>query len=182
MGNKYVVKNIFIHCSASYYGDALVFDAWHKARGWSGIGYHYVVLNGRPFPDVHYLPFLDGQIQPGRHFDDDPIFSPDELGAHVAGRNGTSIGICLVGDTVFTPIQLTASKGLVTYLMEFLGLKVEDVLGHYEDENTHKTCPNINCDDYRDFLRDKITVDELFVKIAKHNEALTNGLSKPSVV
>ena len=181
MGNKYSVKNVFIHCSASYYGNALIFDEWHKAREWSGIGYHYVVLNGRPFADVNYFPFLDGEIQPGRHFDDDPIFSPDEVGAHVAGRNGTSVGICLVGDTSFTKAQLTASKFLVLSMLDFLKLGVDDVLGHYEDVHTHKTCPNINCDDYRDFLRDKLHVNDLISRIATYNEALKHGLPESPI-
>jgi len=175
MATKLKVKKIFIHCSASAYGDVLVFDEWHKKRGWSGVGYHYIILNGRPFPDVKYFPFLDGQIQPGRHFDDDPTFSPDEIGAHVAGRNGESIGICLVGVDVFTAAQLNRAKFLVWSLLDFLELTVEDVFGHYEDPNTNKTCPNIEMGDFRTYLRGNMTIDELIASIADYNKGSKNA-------
>ena len=156
--SSHKVENIFLHCSATPWGDALIFDSWHRERGWEGIGYHYVILNGRPFPDVNYWGFLDGQIQPGRPLDDDPIFEPDEIGTHVAGRNGTSIGVCLVGKSSFTDNQLVAAKHLIVNLMFHFGLKVEHVLGHCEDKLTNKTCPNIPMDPFRGFLKSDSTV------------------------
>lgn len=50
--------------------------AWHKARGWSDIGYHYIIR-------------VDGTVEPGR-----PL---DQIGAHVAGYNSRSIGIAHEG-------------------------------------------------------------------------------------
>ncbi len=41
------IKRIIIHHSASDFGDAKLIDKWHKERGWKGIGYHFVVLNGK---------------------------------------------------------------------------------------------------------------------------------------
>ena len=73
------VNKIIIHCSATQEGkeiSAATIDEWHKARGWRGIGYHYVIG-------------LDGMIEYGR-----PI---TETGAHVKGHNKGSIGICYVG-------------------------------------------------------------------------------------
>lgn len=175
MTTKIKVKNIFVHCSASAFGEVMTLDSWHKERGWSGIGYHYIVLNGRPFPDVKYFPFLDGEIQPGRHFDDDPIFSPDEVGAHVAGRNGDSIGICLIGDDSFTDAQLSNAKYLLLSLIDLLSLTIDDVLGHYEDPNTHKTCPNMPMQFFRGYMRGKITTKELQKEIKKYNEELKNA-------
>ena len=107
------LKNIFVHCSATPWGDVLTFDEWHRKRGWSGVGYHFVILNGHPHPNVDFWPFLDGVIQPGRPLDADPIFENYEIGAHVAGRNHDSIGICLVGKNVFTPAQLQSLKTLL---------------------------------------------------------------------
>jgi len=49
---------------------------WHKLRGWSDIGYHYVIRR-------------DGRIELGR-----PI---EQVGAHVKGHNSDSIGVCMVG-------------------------------------------------------------------------------------
>ena len=48
----------------------------HKAKGWSDIGYHYLVK-------------LDGTIQAGRDV--------DIIGAHVKGHNSNSIGVVYVG-------------------------------------------------------------------------------------
>jgi len=160
------VKNIFVHCSATPWGDVLVFDAWHKQRGWSGVGYHYIILNGRPFADVSYWKFLDGQIEPGRHLDDDPIFEADEVGVHVAGRNSSSIGICLVGKSEFTDKQLITAKELLTELIAHFDLTFNDVLGHYEDPNADKSCPNIPLSAFRDFLHDDISLEALQQYIA----------------
>lgn len=51
-------------------------NAMHKAKGWKGIGYHFVMRRG-------------GVIETGR--------AVNQVGAHVEGWNSVSIGICLVG-------------------------------------------------------------------------------------
>jgi len=156
------LKNIFVHCSATGWGEVLEFDRWHRLqRGWKAIGYHYVILNGRPFRDVDYLEVLDGQIQPGRHLDDDPIYEDGEVGAHVAGRNRDSIGICLVGRETFTEKQFLGLKYLLVDLLKRFSLKWDDVLGHYEDPNTTKTCPNIPMSALRGYLKGDLMVDRL---------------------
>ena len=73
------IDSIIIHCSATPEGKhftAADIRRWHKAQGWSDIGYHYVIL-------------LDGTVQEGR-----PISQP---GAHCKGMNARSIGICYIG-------------------------------------------------------------------------------------
>lgn len=73
------ISEIIVHCAATPEGmDYSVADirAWHKARGFSDIGYHYVV-------------YRDGRVFAGR-----PI---GQVGAHVSGRNTGTIGICYVG-------------------------------------------------------------------------------------
>jgi len=156
------VKEVYIHCSATPWGDVMIFDEWHRLRrGWSAIGYHFVVLNGRPKADVRYWSFLDGQVQPGRHLDDDPVYERDEVGAHVAGRNSISIGFCLVGLDEFTPKQLVTAKTLSLTLLAHFGLGFNALKGHYEDPNTEKTCPNIPCSAFRDYIGDKISLNVL---------------------
>lgn len=162
------LKNIFVHCSSSPWGEVMVFDEWHKKRGWSGVGYHYIILNGRPFADVDYWGFLDGQIEAGRHLDDDPIFEADEVGAHVAGRNSSSIGVCLVGKKAFTDNQLVVAKSLLLKLVDHFDLTIADVLGHYEDPNTEKTCPNIPMEYFRNYMKDLISLDDLQKATAHH--------------
>ena len=115
------IDTIVIHQSDSAFGNAAVIDDWHRERGWSGIGYHWVILNGRihagaadaardagtatpcsgaakAAKDVR--PECDGMIQEGR--------PPECVGAHVRGHNETSLGICLIGIGEGLPIGSAA--------------------------------------------------------------------------
>ena len=169
------VNDIFLHCSASPWGNALVIDSWHRNRGWSGIGYHYVILNGKPFSDMDTIDILDGQIETGRRLDDDPYFEPNEIGVHVAHYNRESVGICLIGKKHFTPRQLCSAKDLICDLIQRFGLGVEDVIGHYEADEENdppKTCPNIPMDEFRDFLNHNIEVTDLELAIDNHIKKL----------
>jgi len=73
------INTVVIHCTATKEGvdiGAKEIDGWHKDKGWSGIGYHYVFL-------------LDGSVEVGR---------PEEnQGAHVKGDNEDTIGAVYVG-------------------------------------------------------------------------------------
>lgn len=81
------VDKIIIHCSDTYARmdiDAATIRVWHTdERGWSDIGYHFVIKR-------------DGTIETGRDLDKDGDIY-EEVGAHVAGWNKHSIGICMVG-------------------------------------------------------------------------------------
>lgn len=69
---------IALHHSASADVPAAEIHAWHLARGWAGVGYHFVIRN-------------NGYIERGR-----PL---EAIGAHAGPEvNGHSIGICLTGD------------------------------------------------------------------------------------
>ena len=73
------IKYIVIHCAATKEGqefDISDMDKWHKARGWRMVGYHFFIK-------------LDGEVQIGR--------LESQIGAHVAGYNKYSIGICYCG-------------------------------------------------------------------------------------
>ena len=73
------IDAIIVHCTATPPGMKVTvddIDRWHKARGWKGIGYHYVVD-------------LDGTVYRGR--------TDDCVGAHCRGHNAHSIGVCYVG-------------------------------------------------------------------------------------
>jgi len=73
------INKIIIHCSATREGQAFSVDTikqWHLARGWSDVGYHYVV-------------HLDGSISYGRDI--------NKRGAHCKNHNTGSIGICYIG-------------------------------------------------------------------------------------
>ena len=121
------VNRIFIHHSATTVDQTVnveVLDQWHRARGFSGIGYHYVILR-------------DGTVEKGR---------PElKVGAHVKNHNTGSLGICLVGglnaqkkaENNFTDSQFNALRKLLKSLIDKYG-EVE-VLGHKEVAQTE--CP-----------------------------------------
>lgn len=121
------IDEIIIHCSATREGKHFTkadIDGWHRARGFNGIGYHYVV-------------YLDGTVVAGR---------PEaQIGAHCLGHNARSIGICYVGgldasgrakDTR-TPEQRAALRKLTGELLKrYPGAKI-----HGHREFAAKACP-----------------------------------------
>ncbi|MFA7175914.1 MAG: N-acetylmuramoyl-L-alanine amidase [Smithellaceae bacterium] len=136
------ITKIIVHCSDSEFGDAALIDAWHNARGWAGIGYHYVILNGIIAKGAPYDPALDGKVQVGRHL--------TEIGAHVQGHNADSVGICLIGKHHFTGNQLLRSlPDLLTSLKDLPGITGwQNIFGHCEFDR-NKTCPNLDMNSVR---------------------------------
>lgn len=90
---------IVIHHSDSADVPAAEIHAWDLARGWAGIGYHFVIRK-------------DGSIERGR---------PQEMiGAHAGpGVNGHSIGICLCGNFM-TELPSDAQMVSLTELIAWL--------------------------------------------------------------
>ena len=123
------VKYLVVHCTATKLSQRVSvedIDRWHKAQGWSGIGYHWYVDR-------------DGHIFPGR--------SEREAGAHVIGYNHCSIGICYEGgldeqgnsaDTR-TPAQKAALLFIIKDLKQSYPNAI--VLGHRDFPGVHKDCP-----------------------------------------
>ena len=75
------VRRIILHHSESDFGSAKQFHDWHRANGWAGIGYHYVIGNGDGADE--------GEKQIGR--------LTFWQGAHCKGNNADSVGVVLVG-------------------------------------------------------------------------------------
>lgn len=112
--------------------------SWHKARGWSDIGYHYVIRR-------------NGTVEKGR---------PDaRVGAHVSGHNRDSLGICLVGgvnertlrpENNYTKAQWDALEKLLGRL----SMRHTDarVIGHRDFPGVAKACP---CFDAEPWARSK---------------------------
>lgn len=126
-----MINKIVIHCADTFADmdiGAKEIDQWHRQRGWSQIGYHYVIRRS-------------GEIEKGR-----PENTP---GAHVAGHNTGSIGICLVGGKArgrenpcnFTRQQWAALENLVRILT--LEYSQAEVTGH-TDLDAGKSCPTFN--------------------------------------
>jgi N-acetylmuramoyl-L-alanine amidase len=139
------IKKIVLHCSDSPDSvDIGVKDIrrWHLNRGWSDVGYHYIVRR-------------DGRIEKGRDL--------NTMGAHVRGHNDDSIGVCWVGRKVASDKQLQAIYKLMRGLMSKFNLNAYDIYGHTElDPN--KTCPNLDMNFVRLqslFTTEGYNIDEL---------------------
>jgi len=175
------LKNIILHCSASDWGTALVFDQWHRIeRGWSGIGYHYVIENGFPsfdhFDRKERWRLLDGQISSGRAIDADDQISDTERGAHAYGFNTGTIGICLVGDKLFTKSQIVSLVKLVVLLCHNYRVTISTesiaklLLGHCELPGVTKTWPNVDMNAIRKLVVNKSEGFHLFKGIPNVKE------------
>lgn len=128
------ITRIILHCSATPEGKDFTvadIDRWHKARGWQGIGYHYVV-------------YRDGSVHNGRDI--------AVAGAHTSGYNRDSIGVCYIGGVAIdgktpkdtrTPAQRRALRVLVEQLRK--QFPKATVHGHYEF--AAKACPSFKISD-----------------------------------
>ena len=127
------IKYLVVHCSATPEGrnhTAKDIDAWHRQRGFDGIGYNYVIR-------------LDGTVEEGRDV--------NKIPSHVKGYNKESIGICYIGgidkntlqpkDTR-TAAQKEALKKLLTELKKLY--PQAEILGHRDFPNVAKACPCFN--------------------------------------
>lgn len=133
---------VVLHCSASNFGNAALIEQWHLARGWQGIGYHYVILNGWIASGCYHA-FFDGHIETGRPMDDDPFVSGQEQGAHVRGHNKQSVGICLIGQSgQFTDRQLNSALQCV--LMLERQFKDIDIVQHSDLDPAKPDCAGLN--------------------------------------
>ncbi|MCI8509020.1 MAG: N-acetylmuramoyl-L-alanine amidase [Lachnospiraceae bacterium] len=122
--NRSSTKKIIIHHAAATAADAKTIHKWHINRGWSGIGYHFVVLK-------------NGSIERGR-----PVKT---IGAHCTGENSDSIGICFEGNFEKEKMpdkQIKAGRELLSYLYEKYGLNKSHVKKHKDLMAT--SCPGKN--------------------------------------
>ena len=136
--NKRTIKELIVHCSATPEGKDYSVDTirqWHLQRGFSDIGYHYVI-------------YRDGSINKGRDV--------NISGAHCTNHNSKSIGICYVGgldssgkkpkDTR-TNAQKKSLVKLVKQLMSMYNLGASNI--HCHNEYANKACPSFSINDFR---------------------------------
>ena len=138
------INLILVHCSATPATmDVGVREirSWHtlpppKGNGWADVGYHRIIRR-------------DGTVEMGR---------PDaKAGAHAAGFNANSLGICLVGGTDiggpkakavnnFTKAQFASLKMLLVQLQKQYP-DATRILGH-RDVQPGKACPSFSVRDW----------------------------------
>lgn len=132
------IDEIIIHCTATRPDwepnltpkrKLSIIRGWHTDKGWSDIGYHYVI-------------FRDGTVLTGR-----PI---EKIGAHVKGHNTGTIGVSLEGgfgsattdsfSDHFTEEQEKALKTLLEDLKSKYDIK--KITGH--NQYAPKACPGFD--------------------------------------
>lgn len=132
--NERNILFIAIHCAATFpsmHVDAARIKKWHLERGFNDIGYHFIIAR-------------DGTIELGR-----PI---SVTGAHVAGYNSTSIGICWIGgvrdenhkeaEDNRTDEQKSTLKQLINELLAEYPKAI--VQGHRDFPKVYKACPSFD--------------------------------------
>ena len=129
--NNRNIKEIIVHCSATPEGkDFTVSDIkrWHLQRGFSDIGYHWVV-------------YRDGTIVSGR---------PESIsGAHCTGHNSISIGVCYIGGCASdgkTPkdTRTPAQKDALIKILKSLKSRYTKASIHGHREFANKACPSFD--------------------------------------
>ena len=124
------IDKIILHCTATPEGRDVSVNTikkWHTDKGWSDIGYHYVVS-------------LDGLVEEGR-----PVV---RQGAHVRGHNKHSIGVTYVGgcDKNMDPKDTRTDKqkeALEVFLKSLMNEYTNSTL-HGHNEFSSKACPSFN--------------------------------------
>lgn len=136
--NKRRINKVILHCSATVEGkDYTTADIkkWHLARGFSDIGYHWVI-------------YRDGSVHEGRN--------ETISGAHCTGHNSNSIGICYIGGLASdgktakdtrTEKQKAALFAVVADVLKRYNLTINDVYCHNQFAN--KACPSFSINTFK---------------------------------
>ena len=130
------ITEIIVHCTATPEGEEFSnaqIRASHLARGFSDIGYHYIIG-------------LDGEIRPGR--------AEAVAGAHCTGHNAHSVGICYVGgcpprsvkgwQNAGKDTRTPQQKAALVKMIKELKKKYPAATVHGHNEFANKACPSFN--------------------------------------
>lgn len=135
--NRRNIRKIIVHCSATPEGEDFTvaqIRAMHKAKGWSDIGYHWVV-------------YRDGSVHAGR---------PEAIaGSHVSGHNYDSIGVVYIGgcEPRSNPKWMNTAKdtrtaaqreGLKSILKELKKKYPQAKIYGHRDFTNAKACPSFD--------------------------------------
>ena len=126
--SKRTINEIIVHCTATPEVRIETVQSirnMHKAKGWSDIGYHYLIG-------------LNGERWEGRNV--------NLIGAHCEGHNSNSIGVCYVGgvDKKMQAKDTRTEKqkdALVALLKDLRKLYPKAKIYGHHDFNKGKSCP-----------------------------------------
>ena len=135
--NNRFIDQIIVHYTATPEGEEFSnaqIKASHLARGFSDIGYHYVVG-------------LKGEVRPGR--------AESVAGAHCTNHNTRSIGVCYVGgcpprsygkdwNKVGKDTRTLEQKAALVELLKELKRRYPNASIHGHNEFSSKPCPGFN--------------------------------------
>ncbi len=129
--SRRTINEIIVHCTATPEGKDYTVDEirrWHKQRGFSDIGYHYIV-------------HLDGDIEEGRNV--------DLSGAHCTNHNAHSIGVVYVGGVAKdgkTPkdTRTLDQKAALANLLIDLRRLYPNAKIHGHSDFANKACPSFD--------------------------------------
>lgn len=130
------IDKIIIHCSATPEGEDFTVEQIrqiHLARGFSDIGYHYVI-------------YRDGSVHAGR---------PESItGAHCTGYNSHSIGVCYIGgcpprsvpnwEHKWKDTRTDAQKDALLKVISNLRSRYPGATIHGHNEFANKACPSFD--------------------------------------
>jgi N-acetyl-anhydromuramyl-L-alanine amidase AmpD len=121
-----LVRHFIIHCSDSDRPEDDNIKAireWHLERGFLDVGYHFFIPK-------------NGVIEQGRNL--------WQVGAHCAGYNTYSIGICLSGKKDFVERQFSACATLIKKIHSLYPTTNFRPIRPHNYFNDTKTCPNFD--------------------------------------
>jgi len=125
------INKVIVHCTATPKTMDVDVEAvrnWHLERGWSDIGYHFLIK-------------LDGTIHKGR-----PL---EKIGAHTKGHNTNSIGIAYVGGmsedmSSSEDTRTQQQKDSLEYLLCYLKILFSEAKIYGHRDFSTKACPSFD--------------------------------------
>jgi N-acetylmuramoyl-L-alanine amidase len=124
------INKIVVHHSAGSRATTVEqITKMHQARGFTDIGYHFVIL-------------WNGKVAKGRDI--------EKIGAHAKGHNVGSIGVCVTGDNTkpdlfWTEEQISCLRATVQTLC--ILFPEAEIYGHRDLPGAATECPGLNVKD-----------------------------------
>ncbi len=120
------ITEIIVHCSDTPAGRHTTVEEireWHLQRGWSDIGYHFIIG-------------LKGECWEGREI--------EKVGAHTKGMNKSSIGVCYIGGKDNIDTRTEEQEEALVDLLVYLKTEYPKVKIYGHRDFSEKYCPSFD--------------------------------------